>query len=153
MKKTFLLVILTFLLFSCTNVSPENHIINYPLFTLRTADYSNLHFENKIEDLLYENISMFDYFYNGGGVAIGDIDNDGLPDILFTGNQQPSKLYKNLGNLKFEDITIESGLEENDSWSTGATMADVNQDGWLDIYICHSGLRSAYPNPQNHLYI
>jgi hypothetical protein len=101
---------------------------------------SNIHFTNQI---LKENETMncFNFFniYNGGGVAIGDINNDGLSDIYFTGNQVENKLYLNTGNLTFKDITNNAKIAGKKSWTTGVTMADVNGDGWMDIYVCQSG--------------
>ena len=154
MNKYVFTIILSIVFLSCEQDFRGSQEANHrPLFTQISESTSNLHFQNKIEDKADQNIALYDYFYNGGGVAIGDINNDGLSDLLFTGNQESNKLYKNLGDFQFEDISFEAGIEDNDLWSTGATFVDINQDGWLDIYICHSGLRSAYSHPQNHLYI
>jgi hypothetical protein len=91
-------------------------------------------------------------FYNGGGVAIGDINNDGLPDVFFTANMKPNKLYLNKGNFEFEDITDKAGIVKKGKWSTGVSMADVNGDGLTDIYVCNSGDIKG-DNRQNELYI
>ncbi len=96
-------------------------------------------FKNQLREDAENNILRYEYFYNGGGVAIGDLDNDGLEDIFFTGNMTPNKVYKNLGNLKFEDLTKKSGVGGKNVWTTGVSMADVNGDGLLDIYVCYSG--------------
>lgn len=93
-------------------------------------------FVNQLTETNDLNILDYLYFYNGGGVAIGDINNDGLQDIYFSGNQVKNKLYLNKGGLKFEDITDKAGVAGNSTWNTGAVMGDVNGDGYLDIYVC-----------------
>jgi hypothetical protein len=100
--------------------------------------------------------NFFDYFayvYNGGGVALGDINNDGLSDVYFTGNEVPNKLYLNKGNFKFEDITESAGVGGNGKWNNGVTMVDVNSDGLLDIYICKGGYHDSEEQRKNLLYI
>src|ERR1700745_3551684 len=100
------------------------------LFTNLTADETNIHFENRLENKPLFNILYYLYYYNGGGVAIGDINNDGLPDIYFTANSLGhNKLYLNKGSFKFEDITAKAGVTGTSDWCTGVTMADVNGDG------------------------
>ncbi len=106
------------------------------LFDTPAANSTGLDFTNTIVETEDLNILDYLYFYNGGGVAVGDINNDGLPDIYFTGNQVKNKLYLNKGNLKFEDITDSAGVAGQSSWNTGTSMVDINGDGWLDIYVC-----------------
>ena len=106
------------------------------LFSNPDANETGITFSNTLQENDKLNILDYLYFYNGGGVAVGDIDNDGLVDLFFSGNQVKNKLYRNLGNLKFEDISEKAGITGNSSWNTGAIMGDVNGDGLLDIYVC-----------------
>ena len=106
------------------------------LFKNPSADETGVKFTNSISETNDLNILDYLYFYNGGGVAIGDINNDGLPDIFLSGNQVKSKLFLNKGNLKFEDISEKAKIEGHSSWNTGVVMGDVNGDGLLDIYVC-----------------
>ncbi|MBS1575494.1 MAG: VCBS repeat-containing protein [Bacteroidetes bacterium] len=108
------------------------------LFSLLDNEETGIKFQNTLFDDGNLNILNYSYFYNGGGVAIGDINNDGLQDILFTGNMVKNRLYLNKGNFKFENITDKAGIAEKQGWCTGATMVDINGDGKLDIYICRS---------------
>jgi hypothetical protein len=117
---------------ACKKVAPVN-----TLFQLLPSTQTNIHFVNHISDNAKPGILDYLYYYNGGGVAIGDINNDGLPDIFFTSNQKGgNKLYLNKGNYQFEDITQRAGVAGTADWCTGVTMADVNNDGYLDIYVC-----------------
>ncbi|WP_337044345.1 VCBS repeat-containing protein [Emticicia sp. 17c] len=110
------------------------------LFTLLDAQQTHIDFQNIINEGLNTNVLMYEYFYNGGGVSVGDVNNDGLDDIYFTSNMQSNRLYLNKGNMVFEDITEAAGVSGRQGpWKTGTTMADVNGDGLLDIYVCYSG--------------
>ena len=109
------------------------------LFKPIPADESGVNFANILKESPDLNIITYEYFYNGGGVGLGDFNNDGLTDIYFSGNMQPAKLYLNTGNWKFEDITTKAGVGGKRGWKTGVSIADVNGDGFLDIYLCYSG--------------
>ena len=122
------------------------------LFTLTNPDRTGVKFLNKVVNQKDFNILKYRNFYNGGGVAIGDINNDGLPDIYFTSNMGKNKLFLNKGDFKFEDISKSSNTEGNRPWSTGVTMADINQDGLLDIYVSNAGDMQG-ENDDNDLYI
>jgi hypothetical protein len=134
-------------LFSCKQKGNDD---SPPLFRLETN--TGIDFNNKVEDGKIENSFLFRNFYNGGGVAIGDINNDGLPEVFLTSNMGMNKLYLNKGNFKFEDISVPAGILQDDKWNTGVTFADVDGDGWLDIYVCSSGHMST-GNRKNKLYI
>jgi hypothetical protein len=108
------------------------------LFTLVPPKQSGVNFQNNITESAEHNVLAYEYFYNGGGVAVGDLNNDGLPDIVFTSNMEQPRIYLNKGHFVFEDISKKSKVRA-DGWKTGVTLADVNADGWLDIYICRSG--------------
>ncbi len=129
--------------------SPDEHS---QLFHLLEPEQTGIDFINQVDDGQNFNVLTYRNFYNGGGVAIGDINNDSLPDIYFTSNQHKNKLYLNKGNFHFEDITEKAGVGGTMSWSTGVSMADVNGDGYLDIYVCNSGDVDGN-NKKNELFI
>jgi enediyne biosynthesis protein E4 len=153
MHKIFPVVLVTAFLISMCHPTREgnNHEENV-LFTLLSSEQTKVDFVNKVDDQAEFNVLKYRNYYNGGGVALGDINNDGLVDIYFTANMGSNKLYLNKGNLVFEDITENAGVAGNKPWSTGVTMADVNGDGFLDIYVCNSGDVPA-PDRVNELYI
>lgn len=128
----FILSVFSFLLLACQQKSR-------PLYELLPAKQTGIDFENTLTYSKDFNVYTYRNFYNGGGVAIGDINNDGLEDIYFTCNLSANRLYLNKGNFQFEDITEKSGVKGKRAWSTGVAMADINADGWLDIYVCNSG--------------
>lgn len=142
------------LIFACSDKQDQPDIESsdkMPFNTISSSD-SGINFSNDLTDTGDLNIIEYLYYYNGGGVALGDINNDGLDDIYLFANQKPDKLFLNLGNLKFKDISLECGLSQEGTWSTGVTMSDVNNDGLLDIYVCkvgdYKGLKAS-----NELYI
>lgn len=145
MKKNIIYLSIIILASSCQ--SKEDF-----LFELKSSSQTNIEFENNL--IFDQDFNVYTYrnFYNGGGVSIGDINNDGLPDIYFTSNQSKNLLYLNKGDFKFQNITEISGVGGNRAWSTGVTMVDINADGFLDIYVCNSGDVEG-DNKQNELFI
>lgn len=110
------------------------------LFTLLPSESTGISFDNTLTEGLNTNVLMYEYFYNGGGAAAGDINGDGLIDLYFSGNMVENRLYLNKGSMQFQDITETAGVYGKvDAWATGVSMADVNGDGLLDMYVCYSG--------------
>ncbi len=124
-------------LLSC-HTEEETKTIPTPLFELLPPTITGVNFENTLKPDINFNILEYDYFYNGGGVGAGDFNQDGLMDIYFTGNQVSSKLYLNKGDFQFEDVTEQAGVGTR-NWATGVAIADVNNDGLQDIYVCYAG--------------
>lgn len=107
-----------------------------PLFETLSPAATGVTFTNTLPEDTAFSILDYLYYYDGGGVAAGDVDGDGLPDLYFTSNVGPNRLYRNLGNYRFEDVTDRAGVADPDGWKTGVTMADVDGDGRLDLYVC-----------------
>ncbi len=133
-KKYLILFLLPLLIYGCKANNAVNH---KPSFTLVDASETNINFNNHITESDSINVFTNEYMYNGSGVGIGDFNNDGLPDVFFSGSMVSSKLYINKGGFKFEDITEKAGLQTN-KWCTGVSIVDINNDGFQDIYICAS---------------
>tara|TARA_B100001057_G_scaffold140891_1_gene140624 strand:+ start:1814 stop:5134 length:3321 start_codon:yes stop_codon:yes gene_type:complete len=141
----FLNSVLIILFFARCNNSEQ-------LFTQLSPSSTGIKFQNILQETDEFNVLTYGYLYNGGGIAVGDINNDDLPDLYFTGNMVGSRLYLNNGDFKFEEIAKQAGVFAEGNWNTGTTMADVNGDGYLDIYVC----KSAAVNPdrrRNQLFI
>lgn len=142
LQKIAIIICLCFILFNCQDSSQtdSNEPSGDPIFQLLTPEKTGITFQNVIEEGLNTNVLMYEYFYNGGGVAVGDLNGDGLDDVYFTSNMEVNRLYLNRGKMSFQDITDQAGVSGREGpWKTGATMADVNGDGRLDIFICYSG--------------
>jgi len=130
----------TIILFTCFSFhSCQEEKTKDTLFIKQTSDQTGISFVNQISEDEKNNIMTYQYTYNGAGVALGDLNNNGFSDIFFIGNSVSNKLYLNKGNWEFEDVSQESGVEGRNDWKTGVTLVDINADGWLDIYISYSG--------------
>jgi hypothetical protein len=150
MSNRFVLLPLIILFFS--NCSKENLENKDVLFSKLDSSKTGINFVNEVKNGADMNIFKYRNFYNGGGVAIGDINNDGLADVYFTSNLGTNKLYLNKGNFTFEDISKKAGVEGTKTWSTGVVMVDINADGLLDIYVCNAG-NSLGNQQKNELFI
>ncbi|AXE17608.1 RNA-binding protein [Runella rosea] len=143
--KSFPFLILIFVFYSC---SPSDSV-----FEKLDASHTGIDFVNKIEETEQDNVLNYEYFYNGGGVAAADFNNDGFTDLYFTANQGEDKLYLNKGKLAFEDITQTAGIAWNGEWKTGVTVVDINNDGWQDVYVSVSGNVDHPELRRNKLYV
>ena len=151
MRFHFLHLIIVFTIVACEGLKDEIQDDNKDnLFNTLTSSESGISFRNTLTENDALNYFTYGYMYMGGGVAVGDLNNDGLADLYFTGNMVQNRLYLNKGGLKFEDITLASNTDGDERWVTGVTMADVNNDGLLDIYVSVSGKTG---NKQNQLYV
>src|SRR5689334_9792049 len=126
--KVLLAALMGISLVSCHN--------NPNLFHQVSSKHSGIHFANTIVE--NDSINPIDLtnIYNGGGIGVADFNNDGLQDLYFTGNQVANRLYINKGNLKFQDVTDQAGVKGEGKWCRGTAVVDINNDGWLDIYVC-----------------
>ena len=157
MRKLFTILFIFTLLIACSN-SETTKTGGYTdgastLFSKVSSSESGINFKNEIRQTIEFNFMNYMYIYTGAGVAIGDIDNDGLEDIYFASNFDSNALYKNEGDLNFKDITSSSNTADTGGFSTGVTMLDVNNDGWLDIYVCKAGSLGNDEGRRNKLYV
>ena len=123
------------------------------LFTLLNKEQTHVDFENSIVETASFNVLNYYYAYNGGGVSIGDVNKDGLEDVYFTANQKSNKLYLNKGDFKFQDVTTLAKVEDAEGWTTGTNMIDINNDGWMDIYVCKSASLNNNALRNNKLFV
>ena len=157
MKKIGFIWGLIFLLGACIDknepLNKDNKNVK-SLFTRLSVEETNISFTNRVEENIYFNFLNYPYIYNGGGVAVGDVNNDGLVDVYFTSNQNSNQLYLNKGDFKFDDITKSANVgDEVEGWTTGVSMIDINNDGYLDIYVCKSGLYNDKNWRKNKLFV
>ncbi len=162
MQRPLYFILILLLIISCNEESrfliekkdAETNNTDKTIFQKIDSQVSGLNFSNTLKEDVstLENLFNYDYFYNGAGVGIEDFDNDGLPDIFFCGNQVKNKLYKNLGSLQFEDVSEKANINLNKNWTNGVSIVDINNDGWMDIYLSQGGPYSS-ENRKNLFYI
>lgn len=152
-RRVLIISLLSILIISCKKEDKTKEAEQSTLFTLIPNSHSNVNFNNTVKQDFNFNFIEYPYAYTGGGVGVADFNNDGLQDIYFTANQNSNKLYINKGDFKFEDITETAGVADNEGWSTGVSLIDINNDGWMDIYICKSASVKNSEARRNKLYI
>src|ERR1044071_5501187 len=145
MKRLIVVAFLGLLLTSCNDKRST-------LFQLVPSDQSGIEFNNTVPETDTFNILTYEYIYNGGGVGIGDFNNDGLKDIFFAGNLVSNKLYLNKGNFEFSDVTTTANVNVDGRWNSGVAVVDINNDGWQDIYVTAT-LRPRAEDRQNMLFV
>ncbi len=152
-----LFILITLFVVGCApekdNTSQSVQQTSGKLFDSISPESSNVHFANNIQESAELNFFNYVYLYNGGGVGLGDINNDGLPDLYLTSTQGTDKLYLNKGNFEFEDISTAAGIDMYPGYKSGVTFVDINSDGWLDIYVCRSGWSKVVKEKENLLFI
>ncbi len=154
MRAHLIFALLVFFLAACGGSDgPETEPLEGPLFQLLSQEKTNITFKNSLKEDDRNNGLAYEYFYNGGGVSVGDLNGDDLPDLFFTGNQVGDRLYFNRGDMVFEDVTEKALKGLTNGWSTGSVFADVNGDGLLDIYVCRGGDPAVYKDASNRLFI
>ena len=154
-----LVIVATLSFFVLSGCNPKKEVKETPIASIPPvfkrvgSAQSGVTFKNTVDENINNFFDFFAYVYNGGGVGIGDVNNDGLSDIYFTGNEVPNRLYLNEGNLKFKDVTASAGVGGNGKWNNGVTMVDINKDGHLDIYVCKGGWRETEVQRKNLLFV
>lgn len=146
-------LIMALIVLSCGETRKKEVSDAETLFTLLPSSKTNIDFFNIVKQDFNFNYIDYPYAFTGGGVAVGDVNNDGLEDIYFTSNQNSNKLYINKGDFEFEDVTPIAGIEDAEGWSTGVAMIDIDNDGWLDIYVCKSASLQNESLRKNKLFV
>ena len=139
LKIAFLMFSVAIIVFACRQNDQYRGTNNNALFRSVPPGESGIKFRNQLQETDSANSIFYEYYYNGSGLAIGDLNNDGLSDIVFGANMSECRIFLNKGNLSFTDFTEKSGINTSGKWITGVSLADINQDGWLDIYLCAAG--------------
>ena len=146
--------IFSIFLIACNDKDPNTVSVTDPVFKKISSAQSGITFNNLVDENYEKNFfDKFAYVYNGGGVGIGDFNNDGLQDMYFTGNDVLNKLYINEGSFKFKDVTATAGVDGGKGWDNGVTVVDINNDGWQDIYVCKGGYGETEAERTNLLYV